>query len=173
MIKTTYGNFSTFTFKISSMQSMLLARRKQKTKHKKNEKQVAENSGVDDAECHCFICELYSLQLKHAKSKKLFSSHAILSRLSGMCFGINDVFFHKWCWYAKRNKYLRGAKAVHKVFRSSLSLRLILRNWRKLVFNARENKQKKVQASSRLSRKEIRQTKWGKQLRLPFAASSN
>ena len=133
MIKTTYGNFFTFTFKISLMQSMLLARRKQKTKHKKNEKPVAENSGVDDGECHCFICELYSLQLKHAKSKILFSSHAILSTLSGMCFGINDVFFHKWCWYAKRKKYLRGAQAVHKVFRVALRLRLILRGWKRFV----------------------------------------
>ena len=151
------------------MQSMLLARRKQKTKHKKNEKPVAENSCVDDAECHCFLCELYSLQSKHVKSKILFSSYAILSTLSGMCFGINDVFFHKWCWYAKRNKYLRGAKAVHKVFRSALCLKLIFRNWRKFIIM----KQKTVEKSSRQSRHASTQTKWEKPLWLGLAASWN
>lgn len=168
MIKINNYDWSRFT-KISLLQLMLLARRKQKTKHKNNEKPVAGNSGVDDQKCQCFLCEVYSLQSKHKESKMLFSSHAILSTLSGMSFGIHDVFFHRWCWYAKRKKYLRGAKAVYKVFRSSLCVKLILRNWRKLVFN----KQKTVQTLSAQSRQASRRLKWKKLLRLALAASKN
>lgn len=115
------------------MQSIILARRKKQTKQKENEKRVAASSIDDNARCHCHLCELYDLQSKHAKSKILFSSHAILSVLSGMRFGMHDVFFHKWCWYAKRKKYLRGAQAVHTVFYRALCSKLILRKWFKLA----------------------------------------
>ena len=114
------------------MQLLSLTRSKKKIKQNKIEKPIVANAFVDDARCHCYLCELYTLQSKHKKSKVLFSAHAFLSTLSGMCFGINDVFFHKWCWYAKRKKYLRGAQAVYKVFRAALCLKLIVRQWRKL-----------------------------------------
>ena len=105
----------------------MLARKKWKIKQKYNEQLTSSNTVAHNAPsaCRCHLCELYSLQSKHAESKRWFASHAILSTLSGMCFGINDVFFHKWCWYAKRKKYLRGAVGLSIYLFLSMKIQLM------------------------------------------------